>query len=688
MAEARFQSIEARAGLLAGLCPLYLSQLGDALEHAPWRAFLEQLLAPALPYVGVSTICVLPIWIAVLLGAWSTRRHRSRGPLTLTFAYAVGVGIAIAASAMEPSRGLVHLIVVALGLWWLWSDRAVFHGRRGVRFDRELSRVRELVRGAAIAGVIGLASGSFTSSADAQVMAALCAVSSLAVLMAARLSNAGWRVPRALTIVLAASLTLAGAALHAAALPAALCFCVVPPLCFLALPGRRVDLEYVEERWDDVLLDEPLRFLVLSFAVLGVLGGLVLSLPYAANPTRGSVSFIDGVFTAFSAVCVTGLAVKDTGLDFAPLGQACILVLIQVGGLGIMAFSTAATIVLGRRMSLRAEGAAVALLGAEDRSTLNASLWKILAVTAAAEGVGAALLSVLFWGTGDSPGMAIWRGVFTSISAYCNAGFALQSDSLVSYGDSPAILHIVGLLIIIGGLGPPVVVALVWRRRRQRDLQTRLVLSVTTMLLVAPAIIFAALEWNGAFATMAWSDKIHHAWFQSVTTRTAGFNAVDYGALSDASITLTELLMFVGGSPGSTAGGVKTTTAAIVVLAIARTVRQQDKLVLLGRKIGRDTTRRAFAVVAVMAISVAGGLFLLEVTQRIPAKELLFEVVSALGTVGLSIGATAKLDGVGKIIVIGMMFVGRVGPLALFTAFAGGHQRDAWDYPEQEVTIA
>ncbi len=440
--------------------------------------------------------------------------------------------------------------------------------------------------------------------------------------------------------------------------------------------------------WDP-LLGHPERLFVGTFAALCLGGTLLLALPQSASG-GATIGFVDAAFTSTSAVCVTGLAVLDTPVDFTAFGQVVILVLIQIGGLGIMTFSTIAFWALGGRMSLRHEGAVASLISSRHRGHLFLSAKRIVQLTLAIEGAGAAVLAALFMARGDSVGVALWRGMFTSISAFCNAGFALQSDSLVSYQGSPFVLHTVGALIILGGLSPLAMLAIPAVLRRSAgpvSAQARLSLSASLVLLVVGFAFLLAFEWDDSLGGLSVVDKVHNAWFQSVTLRTAGFNSVDLTRMRSATLVLTLAWMFIGGSPGGTAGGVKTTTAAVLALSVVQAIRGQWTLEAFGRRIPERTRAKA-AVVTMIALG-TGALALVAVllTQDMSERLAVFEVVSALGTVGLTIGGTAALDGIGKAIVIACMFVGRVGGLTLLMFLSSRRAPPALRRPEEEIDV-
>lgn len=419
------------------------------------------------------------------------------------------------------------------------------------------------------------------------------------------------------------------------------------------------------DSWWAVALD-PAKLVVSTFGLGGALGATLLASPLATESGR-SIGLMDAIFTAFSAICVTGLVVVDTPTVFGPFGEAVILGLIQIGGLGIMTLSTAAFVLLGRRMSLRHEATAALLLNASDRRHLAGVLRRILIVTFSFELAGALVLAVLFAVTGDAPATAAWRGAFTAVSAFCNAGFALQTDSLMPYQQDAAILWTVAVLIVAGGLGPAVLAEL---SRGTRSLQTRLVLTTSAVLLFGGFLLILAFEWSQTLGDLNAFDTVTNAFFQSATLRTAGFNSVDLGLVQPATYTIMLCAMFVGGSPGSTAGGVKTTTIATLVLLVRSAFHPAHEVAAFGRELGMRTVRRAAAVSFLGVLFVIVVLVSLQLTQAMRLEVALFEAVSALATVGLSIGGTSELDAVGKSIVTVAMFAGRVGPLTLLLFLA------------------
>ncbi|MCC7386867.1 MAG: hypothetical protein IT384_33835 [Deltaproteobacteria bacterium] len=409
-----------------------------------------------------------------------------------------------------------------------------------------------------------------------------------------------------------------------------------------------------------------------SFGIAIVVGAMLLSLP-VASPRAGGIYFIDALFTATSALCVTGLSVIDVGKDLTLIGQIVLLLLIQVGGLGIMTLSAVVTVALGRGLSGREEtlvGESVA--SAATPATVLRIIRTIGYATLAIEGLGAIALFTLTYAEFASIAEAIWYAIFHAISAFCNAGFGLDATNLERFAERPLVLQVFANLVVLGGLGFGVLYALAQllsdrlRRRPQRrplDLHTKVVLSVSAILLVAGAALYLALEWNGVLGRFSMANKLSNAYFQSVVLRTAGFNAIRNQDLGPATVIITILLMAIGGSPGSTAGGIKTTTAAVLFLAVRTVFSRRTDVEAFGRRIDPEVISRSIAITALYLTTVSVGVFLLLLTQPARFDILVFEAFSAIGTVGSTMGATALLDDPGKVVVILLMFLGRVGPL-------------------------
>jgi trk system potassium uptake protein TrkH len=353
-----------------------------------------------------------------------------------------------------------------------------------------------------------------------------------------------------------------------------------------------------------------------------------------------------------------------------------------------MTFSTAALFVLRKRPSLRHERALADVFVAWEGHDPASAVRRILLVTFVAEGLGALLLAARFATShGEGVGAALWRGLFTAVSAFCNAGFALQPDSLVPYREDAVVTMVVATLVFVGALGPVVVVALRVESRRSRALVVRLVVLTSLALAAVGSLLFLALEWRASLGALGWPDRLHNAVFQSVTLRTAGFNSVDFAELLPETRAWMLGFMFIGGAPGSTAGGIKVTTFAVILLSVAAAVRGRPEAVFMSRRISHDTFYRAAAIFVLGLGSVVGLWMALLLTQTLPPLEALFEAVSALGTVGLSLGATAELDEVGKVLVSIGMFAGRLGPVTMLFLFAAERRPPKWGYPEVELPV-
>jgi trk system potassium uptake protein TrkH len=419
-----------------------------------------------------------------------------------------------------------------------------------------------------------------------------------------------------------------------------------------------------------------IQLFVLSFAGLigaGTLGLLVLPGLY----TGSRLGVIDAFFTATSAVCVTGLTVVDTATHFTRWGQAWLLLCIQAGGLGILTFATLIIHTLGRQGGLHMEAATSAGVAAKPGDA-RAMVQAVLALTLAIELAGAAGLWLTWRGPlGAAP--AVWHAVFHSISAFCNAGFSSFSDSLVGWRESPPVLLTIQGLILLGGIGFVVLEDLrerFWRRRARRlATHTRLVLVTTATLILVGWVLYYSFEAGGTLRPLGMVDRLLNALFMSVTPRTAGFNTVDYNQVSNPSLALTVGLMLIGGSPGSAAGGVKTTTAALLALLVVTRLRGARYVSAWGRTVPWDTVHNAASLVVGAITILAIAIFLLLMAEpaggpgaRSDFVRLVFEAHSAFGTVGLSMNKSPELSPAGRLVVSGLMFVGRVGPLGLTAA--------------------
>lgn len=422
------------------------------------------------------------------------------------------------------------------------------------------------------------------------------------------------------------------------------------------------------------LVNSPQTGLIGGFAAVIVVGALLLWLPWAQY---GRVGFLDALFTSTSAVCVTGLIVVDTATEYTTFGHVIIISLIQTGGIGIMTFAGLTFQLLGRRMSLQSQAVLQDTFFQRDvAGEFQSTFRTILLLTVAIEVFGALLLWI-FLLPGTEPVPALFSAVFHSISAFCNAGFSLRTDNLVGLRDSPGCLIVIMALIILGGLGYTVLNEL-WelgggrtriggmKRPHPFSLNGRLVLRATVILVVGGTVTILLFGLTSEEVT--WGEKALNAAFQSVTARTAGFNSVDIGKLPQSSLFILILLMFIGGSPGSCAGGVKTTSVAIWVARLKAALRGEQHVHLLDRRIPWEQVGKVDLLIALAIVwNMAGFLLLMTTEARLPdgPLALMFEQISAFGTVGLSTGVTPNLSTPGKLWIIATMFVGRLGPITI-----------------------
>jgi trk system potassium uptake protein TrkH len=453
---------------------------------------------------------------------------------------------------------------------------------------------------------------------------------------------------------------------------------------------------------------KPYVVLAVSFVAAIALGAWALRLPGMAR--SGGLSWTDAAFTATSAVCVTGLTVKSTGLDFTPLGQVLILAMIQFGGIGFVTLSTMMFLQIRKKATLSDRSYLHEYLGADAADDPYHILRRVVTYIVAIEGAGAGLLFLRFLLEKDADrpwlrhiAQALWLGVFHSVSAFCNAGFALWDDSLVRFAADPFVNATMMALIVAGGLGFVVLAELHsglghWRAKRswRPRFQTRLVLWGTAILVVGGALLLTLLEHRNPETSAGWGwGKALQVWlFQSVTCRTAGLNTVDLNALAPASLLVMMGLMFIGAAPGGTGGGVKVTTSWVLLSQFLWVFRPRREPSVRGRSFSRATIRNAAAVaLSALALVLLGTVLLLVSEAHGPRHvargaflDILFEVVSALGTVGLSLGTTPTLSVPGKWVLIVLMFVGRVGPLGILAAALRQAQYQV-EYPEETLNI-
>ena len=435
----------------------------------------------------------------------------------------------------------------------------------------------------------------------------------------------------------------------------------------------------------------PGRMIAGSFLLAILVGAALLSLPMAtASGTRAS--WLDAVFTSTSAVCVTGMVTVDTGTYWSTFGQVVILLLIKVGGLGIMTLASLTVVLISRRLGLRARLVAQAQTRTLTVHDVGRVVRNVAVFSAVCEVVGAAILATRLATAYDmTPGRALYSGVFHSISAFNNAGFSLNANSLMPYVGDWWIVLTITAAIILGGIGFPVVfeIAKAWRSPRAWSVTTKITVWTTIVLLVLGTAAIAAAEARNqaTFAPMGAGTASLAAFFSAVSPRTAGFNVIDVGSMTPEGLLVTDLLMFIGGGSAGTAGGIKVTTVGLLAVVVWAEMRGHNQVNVGVRQIPTDNQRQALAVTVLGVVSVAAAtLALLSVTD-FSLDQVFFEVVSALSTVGLSTGITAALPDSGKWILIVLMYLGRLGPLALASALALRQRERRYERPMERITV-
>ncbi len=430
------------------------------------------------------------------------------------------------------------------------------------------------------------------------------------------------------------------------------------------------------------------QIIILGFAALILLGSLLLMLPFATQSGQGA-SFFDALFTATTSVCVTGLVVHDTGTYWSTFGHIIIITLIQIGGMGVVTFAVAVFTISGKRIDLKQRSTMQEAISAHKVGGIVRLTGFIIKTSLLIELIGALIMAPPFVKEfGILKG--IWYAVFHSISAFCNAGFDLMGvkapySSLTHFVGNPAVNFAIMALIIIGGIG-----FMTWEdiktnklRIREYRMQSKVILSTTLSLILLPAIYFYFFEFSG----MPLNKRVWSSLFQAVTPRTAGFNVVDLTKISEVGTAITILLMLIGGSPGSTAGGMKTTTLAVMLSTMVSVFQRREHTHFFGRRISSDTIRSA-ATVLMMYISLflTGG-FIISRVEELPLLSCLYETASAVGTVGLTLGITPGLGTISKIILILLMYIGRVGGLTLIFSTLTASRGNTSRLPQEKITV-
>jgi len=445
------------------------------------------------------------------------------------------------------------------------------------------------------------------------------------------------------------------------------------------MPGRRPVFRH------------PAQVVSFAFAAAILLGTLLLMLPVARSGPEAA-SFTTALFTSTSAVCVTGLVVVDTPSYWSGFGEAVILGLIQVGGFGIMTLASLLGILVTRRMGLRTRLTAAAetkTVGLGDVRTVVAGVVKVSVLFEAAT---ALVLALRFWLGYDEPiGRACYLGIFHAVSAFNNAGFALYSDSLTRFVEDPWICIPIAIAVIAGGIGFPVLFELRKELRRpgRWSLHTKMTVATTAALLVLGTAFMTASEWNnaGTLGPLSIPGRFLAGFFHAVMPRTAGFNAIDYAQMNEGTLLGTNVLMFIGGGSAGTAGGIKVTTFVLLLFVILAEVRGQQRVNAFDRQVDDRATRQALTVALLSVAAVMGAtLLMLQLTSH-PTHQVLFEVTSAFATVGLSTGITAELPVTGQMVLVGLMFLGRIGPITLVSALALRDRQLMYELPEGRPII-
>jgi potassium uptake protein, TrkH family len=451
-----------------------------------------------------------------------------------------------------------------------------------------------------------------------------------------------------------------------------------------------------KHRNNRILNLDPTRIIVLSFAILIFVGAVLLTLPQASRDGK-SIGFLNALFTATSASCVTGLVVVDTYNHWSLFGQLVVISLIQVGGLGIVTLASFFSILMGRKMSVRSMVLAQESINYFSFDSVLRMVKYIIIMTFGVELIGAALLSISFVPMFGAKGL--YLGLFHSISAFCNAGFDLMGIqgngdfvSLTSFNNNPLVIYTIGALIVIGGLG-----FLVWRdlfeyrKNKSLYLHTKVVLVISAILIVSGTILFFVFE-CGNPATMGKLDfwgKVNSAVFQSITPRTAGYNSLPLNDMNEISKFTTIILMFIGAAPGSTAGGIKVTTFGVILFAVISQIRGSNETTIFKRKVNSTIVFKALAITALSASLVFIVTSIMLAIENKPFLNVLYEVTSAFGTVGLSTGLTPTLHSSSKLLLVLTMFLGRVGPVtfAIALSLRANRKDSAITFPEGKIVV-
>lgn len=432
------------------------------------------------------------------------------------------------------------------------------------------------------------------------------------------------------------------------------------------------------------------RKLILGFMGAILIGTLFLMMPFSSSGEE-NISFLTALFTITSAVCVTGLSVIDVGKELSTAGQIILLIFIQLGGLGIMTFSSFILLLIGKKITYEERELLKEERNLENNGGILWFLKKIILTVVIIEGTGALFLALRFAQDMEIK-KAVYYGIFHSVSAFCNAGFSLFSSNLEKYAGSFVVTMTTAYLIIIGGIGFTVIDSILFATRKKVkrfDLTSKVAILVSMILVILGTVLFLILEYNnrGTIGEMSFFKKILASFFQSVTTRTAGFNSVPFGNLTEGSVFLFCILMFIGASPGSTGGGIKTTTFGVIIFYVISVVKKRESVVIFNRRIGWEVLNRAI-VVLVLSLLYVGIITLVIVSiENFTLEQTIFEVISAFATTGLSLGITADLGTISRILIICTMFLGRLGPMTFALALGGSNKVEKIQFPKENILV-
>lgn len=443
-----------------------------------------------------------------------------------------------------------------------------------------------------------------------------------------------------------------------------------------------------------ILKGSPAITTIVSFSLVILIGAMLLTLPISLVAID-RVSFVDALFMAASATCVTGLTTVDIGTYYTVFGQIIVMLLIQTGGIGIVTLALSLPILIDSQTTFTSAMTIKDITGARSIREVFGIAKAVIISTFAIELIGAVFLFLSDNSTDRVP-FRVFSAIFHSISAFCNAGFSLFSSNLQEYKENYPFIATIMVLIVIGGLGYPVILSLfqfmknriILRRRYQLPFHSKIVLSTTAILILAGTVLFLALEWSSGLGSMGISGRVVNALFQSVTPRTAGFNTIDFSILNPSTILIVIVLMYIGASPSSAGGGIKTTTFATLLFSLRALIRNRGEVEAFKRTIPISSIYRALNVAFISLTIIATSIFLLSLTEKgQDFIKIIFEVFSAFSTVGLSLGITPHLSSAGKLIITMTMLIGRVGPLTIAIIFATKKISGNYRYPEDHIII-